>query len=162
MFKGKVNFWKWAFITFSLMVCSYFTFSFGISFLGRFVVISQTIALVLILVFFITSILGSQLILARYFIKRRLNFDELWMLAIRTSIFLSVLYGISNLYSGDYPNSPNILFNIIRSILFLIIAAGVTTIILVLFLMIVNTIMKKKYDSIDKFNQEDLVDQSSE
>lgn len=157
MFKGKEKYWRWAFISLVLISVIFILGNFLSTFIMMFLPEAYLfLGAIFFMIFSIISILVAQILVARYFIKVRLNFDEVWMLNARTGSLFSIGFLIIKIVSGSYLYSSEVFATVIKALFYTLIQAGICTVILALFSLITNSILKNKFKNFNKINIETL------
>lgn len=150
MFKGKGKYWKWTFVSILFIAVYFFIGMASLRF------IPYSLSFVVYILILLSCILVPQIVVARYIIKTRLSFDEIWMLNGRMGFLFA--FGIKTIsILKEIPIYPENIFGYIIETAFTIIIGGaLIAVVLSIFYLITNTILKNKFKNINQLNTEVL------
>lgn len=155
----KNHYWRWGIIPIPIIA----TIGAGGIFLTVFIFrlinnINSVLGVVIPLsVLFLSGLFGF-IITIRYFVKKRLELNNLWSFAFSTGSYCSLIAGIVSLAMGELPGTDNLFYDIVISIMCLIAWAIMFTVFAAIYIQIANLILRKRFKTMNKLSIEVLDD----
>lgn len=161
MKQEKNAYWRWGIIPVILILvfCTavYFIMYGVFQIIGK-VDIPPIIIPIILLTLFILSGLYAFVLTIRHFVKKRLEFNNLWSLAFSVGAYFSAISGIISLITGELPGTDNLFYDIVISIMCLIAWAVMYTVFAAIYIQIANLILRKRFKTMNKISIEVLDD----
>lgn len=107
---------------------------------------------------FILAGLAAFIISIRYFVKKRLELNNLWSFAFSVGSYCSIIAGIISIITDDLPDTDNLFFDLVIGLMCLIGWAVVFTVFAAIYIQLANLILLKKFKTMNNLSIEVLDD----